>query len=60
MTVPHNRVVWRKSSRSSSTDTCVELAFDGWVRDSKNPAGPTLSVALNLLVAAAKQGRLNR
>ncbi|NKY44546.1 DUF397 domain-containing protein [Nocardia cerradoensis] len=36
---------WFKSSRSTSTKDCVEVAFleDGvGVRDSKNPAGPVL------------------
>ncbi|WP_406236075.1 DUF397 domain-containing protein [Nocardia sp. NBC_01009] len=38
--------VWRKSTRSSGSKDCVEVAFlDGGligVRDSKNPAGPAL------------------
>ncbi|MFE3445857.1 DUF397 domain-containing protein [Nocardia sp. NPDC059180] len=38
--------VWRKSTRSSATKDCVEVAFlDGnhvGVRDSKNPTGPAL------------------
>ncbi|MBF6446339.1 MULTISPECIES: DUF397 domain-containing protein [Nocardia] len=36
---------WFKSSRSTSTKDCVEVAFldDGvGVRDSKNPTGPAL------------------
>ncbi|HCT78233.1 MAG TPA: DUF397 domain-containing protein [Micromonosporaceae bacterium] len=37
---------WRKSSRSSETNTCVEVAFAGSaaaLRDSKNPTGPALA-----------------
>jgi hypothetical protein len=38
-------VAWRKSSRSSNASNCVEVAFTPGpaVRDSKNPAGPTLT-----------------
>lgn len=36
---------WRKSSYSSGQGgACVELAFAGAVRDSKNPTGPVLMV----------------
>jgi len=38
-------IVWRKSSHSGEGD-CVEVGWqiaDVAVRDSKNPAGPTLS-----------------
>lgn len=35
---------WRKSTRSSSGGECVEVAFSGAVRDSKDPAGPVLSI----------------
>lgn len=37
---------WRKSSRSSDTANCVEVAFAGpavAVRDSKNTDGPVLT-----------------
>ncbi|MCI2424050.1 DUF397 domain-containing protein [Saccharopolyspora sp. K220] len=43
------RVVFRKSSYSGENGQCVEVgqAADGgrWLRDSKNPAGPTVRVA---------------
>jgi hypothetical protein len=50
---------WRKSSLSDGQDTCVELAHTGEaVRDSKNPAGPALTVSTHALLAAIKNGRL--
>jgi hypothetical protein len=52
---------WRKSSLSDGQDTCVELAHTGAaVRDSKNPDGPTLAVAIHRLLAAVKAGRFDR
>ncbi|MGX7828979.1 DUF397 domain-containing protein [Actinokineospora sp. 24-640] len=34
---------WKKSSRSTNTDNCVEVRQDlAAVRDSKNPQGPAL------------------
>lgn len=52
--------IWRKPSRSSSQTNCVELAPTGEVRDSKNPAGPTLPANLRALLTAIKSGRLDR
>jgi hypothetical protein len=46
MTSDPSRAAWRKSSRSSGNGQCTEVtALDGLVavRDSKNPAGPTLT-----------------
>jgi hypothetical protein len=42
-------VVWRKSSYSGDGEACVEVAPVGEgfaLRDSKNPAGPTLSFTI--------------
>jgi hypothetical protein len=53
-------LTWRKSTYSGSDDDsdCMELAAQGAVRDSKNPAGPILSVDITALVAAAKAGQI--
>jgi hypothetical protein len=52
-------ITWRKSSYSNASGgTCVELAYAGAVRDSKNPRGPVLIVsraALESFVAYAKR-----
>lgn len=42
----HDCVEFRKSSRSSSNDGCVEFGQDGGtilIRDSKDPQGPVLT-----------------
>ncbi|WP_084476974.1 DUF397 domain-containing protein [Actinokineospora enzanensis] len=50
---------WRKSSRSGSNGgQCVELHPAGAIRDSKNPTGPTLRVALVPLLDAVRADRL--
>jgi hypothetical protein len=55
---PHR---WRKSSYSSTSTNCVELAADlHHIRDSKNPASPALHANVTALVAELKSGRLTR
>ena len=51
---------WRKSSRSGEAGSCVELAYRGAVRDSKNPDGPVLRTDLDGLLAAVKTDRFDR
>jgi hypothetical protein len=59
MTVPHDNISWRKSTRSETGD-CVELAHVGLLRDSKNAAGPVLPVSITALVDAVKAGTIGR
>jgi hypothetical protein len=50
---------WRKSSFSAGGGNCVQVRQDlAAMRDSKNPAGPTLAVDLSRLLATVKSGRL--
>lgn len=57
MTIPTR---WKKSSRSAQDAECVELAYSGAVRDSKNPEGPVLNLPVGELLAAVKAGSLPR
>lgn len=53
---------WRKSTFSGGAGShCVELrnTLDA-VRDSKNPAGPTLVVSLGEFLTAVKGGKFSR
>jgi hypothetical protein len=55
------RQVWKKSTRSVNTDSCVELSGTlNDVRDSKNVRGPVLRVDVSALVSAVKSGQLDR
>jgi hypothetical protein len=57
------QVRWKKSRRSNSGSTCVEIAHTKTaIRDSKNPDGPVLEVTeqgLNALFTAVKAGLLS-
>jgi hypothetical protein len=51
---------WRKSSYSSASTSCVELAGTlDRVRDSKNP-GPVVRANLTVLVTKIKAGEFDR
>ncbi|MBF6093331.1 DUF397 domain-containing protein [Nocardia cyriacigeorgica] len=67
MTVDLTGAQWFKSSKSSSTKECVEVAhLDSGivgVRDSKNPAGPVLVFTpdeWDAFLVSARNGELNR
>jgi hypothetical protein len=52
---------WRKSSHSSTSTNCVELAADlHHIRDSKNVTGPTLAANVTALLSAIRSGHLTR
>lgn len=53
---------WRKSTYSSGQNgNCVELAYVGAMRDSKNPTGPVLPVGdLPKFIHEVKSGQLDR
>lgn len=67
--------IWRKSTRSPSSQNCVELAWRnssrsqngqdcvelsvGAIRDSKNTSGPTLAADITALITAVKADRLS-
>ncbi|MGH3630400.1 MAG: DUF397 domain-containing protein [Sciscionella sp.] len=52
---------WRKSSYSSTSTNCVELASGlDRVRDSKGPDGAILHADLRALLTALRSGRFDR
>ncbi|OLF09592.1 DUF397 domain-containing protein [Actinophytocola xanthii] len=54
-------ITWRKSSRSESAGQCVEVRGDlAALRDSKDPAGHPLCLALGRLLTEVKAGRFDR
>lgn len=61
-----SRATWRKSTRSSANNECVEIAALGRtiaVRDSKHPNGPKLLLARRdwaAFVRGIKAGRFGR
>lgn len=51
---------WRTSSFSSNGTDCVEVSSDlAALRDSKNPAGPTLAVDVRRFVGVIQDGQLD-
>lgn len=59
-TVPRGRPTWRKSSRSSGQDTCVEVRHDLHAIQDTKARGPHLHVDVAALVAAVRAGRITR
>lgn len=67
MTAPDlSAAIWRKSLRSGGATNCVEVAgglpLNVAVRDSKDPAGPTLTFAFgtwDTFTARVKNGSYN-
>jgi hypothetical protein len=54
---------WKKSTRSSDSANCVQVAFDGstvQVRDSKAPSGPHLHVSRVAWVAFVSEIKANQ
>jgi hypothetical protein len=62
--IESRQLIWRKAKRSMNNGDCVEVApAEGkiFVRDSKNPGGPTLGYPVDAwrnFLAAARLGRL--
>lgn len=53
--------MWRKSSRSDTGGSCVEVRNDlAALRDSKNPDGPTLTVDVPAFLATVRTTRPTR
>lgn len=53
--------MWRKSSKSNSGSTCVEVRHDlAALRDSKQPDGPPLTARLAPFIRNIKAGRFDR
>ena len=52
---------WRKATASGQETDCIEVAHTmGVIRDSKNTAGPMLSVSVAQLVRVVKGNQLGR